>query len=661
MAAASASAMRSAFVVNNSPRAVGSRASATCGKPVAATRATRATARSTVTRAVVTPPQTHDNARPDTTLRPVSAAAVDSSKALEQFRNMGGASRESSLPYLSFPPPRGARARPGRPARDAKRPGSNARGAPAPPPASPGAIAARVAPRNPEIFPVSGTASGAPAARGAPPGWPTENSRVPPPPWGAPAPPRPLTPSSAPSTHRPLPLPPLLNRTGYASEAKSSIVSIGLSIHTCPVEVREKMAVPEDKWEEAVAQLCAYPHVEEAGILSTCNRMEIYVVALSWHRGVREVEEWMSQYSGIPLEDLREHLFLLRDQDATSHLLKVSGGLDSVVMGEGQILAQVKNVFALGENVPGFGRHLSGLFKAAITAGKRVRSETSIASGAVSVSSAAAELVQMKLPSGNFDGCRVMIVGAGTMSRLLVKHLVSKRCTEMTVVNRSAGRVEELQADFPEANIKLALMDEFKSLAAEHDVIFTAASTGVIIDKADLAAMAPANESVAGQRRLVDIAVPRNVDADCAEDDNTIVYNVDDLKELVELNKDKRERAADEARELLAHEQASFEAWRDSLETVPTIKRLRGKAENIRAAELEKAMGKLGDGLTKKQMKAVEELSRGIVNKLLHGPMQALRSDGTDPAQVSQTLVNMHALETMFDLKNQNVPQRGRK
>jgi glutamyl-tRNA reductase len=153
--------------------------------------------------------------------------------------------------------------------------------------------------------------------------------------------------------------------------------------------------------------------------------------------------------------------------------------------------------------------------------------------------------------------------------------------------------------------------------------------------------------------------VPRNVDADCGEDESTIVYNVDDLKELVEANKEARERAADEARELLAHEQASFEAWRDSLETVPTIKRLRGKAEAIRAAELDKAMGKLGDGLTKKQMKAVEELSRGIVNKLLHGPMQALRSDGTDPSEVGETLVNMHALEKMFDLKNQNVPQRG--
>ena len=508
-------------------------------------------------------------------------------------------------------------------------------------------------PRNPKIFRVSG-------AGVTKYFFPSSASRGSPPPVDPPGAPRSRS-SNPRLTVSPLPTPDPLDPPGYASEAKSSIVSIGLSIHTCPVEVREKMAVPEDKWEEAVAELCSYPHVEEAGILSTCNRMEIYVVALSWHRGVREVEEWMSRYSGIPLEDLREHLFLLRDQDATSHLLKVSGGLDSVVMGEGQILAQVKNVFALGENVPGFGRHLSGLFKAAITAGKRVRSETSIASGAVSVSSAAAELVQMKLPSGNFDGCKVMIVGAGTMSRLLVKHLVSKRCTEMTVVNRSAPRVEELQADFPEANIKLALMDEFLPLAAEHDVIFTAASTGVIITKDDLATMEAAGVSVGGQRRLVDIAVPRNVDADCSEDANTIVYNVDDLKELVELNKDKRERAADEARELLAQEQASFEAWRDSLETVPTIKRLRGKAENIRAAELDKALAKLGDGLTKKQMKAVEELSRGIVNKLLHGPMQALRSDGTDPEQVNETLVNMHALEKMFDLKNQNVPSRGGK
>jgi glutamyl-tRNA reductase len=129
--------------------------------------------------------------------------------------------------------------------------------------------------------------------------------------------------------------------TGYAMEQKNSIIAIGLTIHNAPVELREKLAVPEAEWPRAIEELCSYPHIEEAAVLSTCNRMELYVVGLSWHRGVREVEEWLSRSSGVPLEELRPYLFLLRDRDATHHLLRVSGGLDSLVMGEGQILAQV--------------------------------------------------------------------------------------------------------------------------------------------------------------------------------------------------------------------------------------------------------------------------------------------------------------------------------
>ena len=178
------------------------------------------------------------------------------------------------------------------------------------------------------------------------------------------------------------------------------------------------MAVPADRFEEAVTSLVdENPHVEEAAILSTCNRMEVTIVGLSYDRAVAELENWMSKWSGVELTELREHFFLLKDRDACTHLLAVSGGLDSVVLGEGQILAQVKSVFQMGENVKGFGRHLTGLFKAAIVAGKRVRNETTIASGAVSVSSAAAELLQMKLPGESYEGTRVMIVGAGTMSK----------------------------------------------------------------------------------------------------------------------------------------------------------------------------------------------------------------------------------------------------
>lgn len=441
----------------------------------------------------------------------------------------------------------------------------------------------------------------------------------------------------------------------YQSERKSSIITLGLSIHSCPVEIREKMAVPADRFEEAVTSLVENPHIEEAAILSTCNRMEVTIVGLSYDRAVAELENWMSKWSGVELSELREHFFLLKDRDACTHLLAVSGGLDSVVLGEGQILAQVKSVFQMGEGVKGFGRHLNGLFKAAIVAGKRVRNETSIASGAVSVSSAAAELLQMKLPGESYEGTKVMIVGAGTMSKLLVKHLESKRCTEMTILNRTKPRAEALAEEFPNVNMKIHLMEDFIPLAAEHDIIFTASSSmEPIITKEHLDSMPPATDKVNGKRRLVDIAVPRNVCASCSEHAETICYNVDDLKELAEANKAKRNQAAEDARQLLEEELNAFEAWRDSLETVPTIKRLRSKAERIRSQELEKALGKIKGELSNKDKKVFEELSRGIVNKLLHGPMQALRSDGSDRAAVAQTLVNMHALELMFDLRKED-------
>jgi len=361
----------------------------------------------------------------------------------------------------------------------------------------------------------------------------------------------------------------------------------------------------------------------------------------------------MSRSSGIPLATLRPHMFLLRDRDAIAHLLRVSGGLDSLVMGEGQILAQVKAVHKAGQNCPGFGRHLNGLFKQAITAGKRVRTETSISSGAVSVSSAAAELAQLKLPARSFADARVAIIGAGKMSRLLVKHLASKGCDRLTLLNRSLPRAEALAEEFPEVAMDIRLMHDLMDVVAESDTIFAASSSEeILVSAADVAGMAPASPAVGGTRRFFDISVPRNIGSDLNGDaaPHAAVFNVDDLKEVVAANTDKRAAAAAEAEALLAEEQLVFEAWRDSLETVPTIKALRGKAESIRAAELDKALARLGPDLSKKQMKAVEELSRGIVNKLLHGPMTALRCDGADPAAVGETLANMEALERMFSL-----------
>ncbi|KAL4437455.1 hypothetical protein ABPG75_004594 [Micractinium tetrahymenae] len=441
----------------------------------------------------------------------------------------------------------------------------------------------------------------------------------------------------------------------YAMEKKSSIIAIGLTVHNAPVELREKLAVPEAEWPRAIEELCSYPHIEEAAVLSTCNRMEIYVVGLSFHRGVREVEEWMSRASGVPLDELRPYLFLLRDRDATGHLLRVAGGLDSLVMGEGQILAQVKQVHKVGQNSPGFGRHLNGLFKQAVTAGKRVRAETSISSGAVSVSSAAAELALLKLPTHDFNDAKVCIIGAGKMSKLLVKHMHSKGCNRMTILNRSLPRAEALAEEFPEVQFDIHLMGDLMKCVEESDLIFAASgSEELLVHKEDIENMPAASDKVGGVRRFVDISVPRNIAPNLNELEGAIVYNVDDLKEVVAANKEERARAAAEAEVLLGEEQLAFEAWRDSLETVPTIKALRGKAEGIRAAELEKTLNKLGDGLTNKQKKVIEELSKGIVNKLLHGPMTALRCDGADPSAVSETLANMEALERMFGLSDED-------
>jgi glutamyl-tRNA reductase len=439
--------------------------------------------------------------------------------------------------------------------------------------------------------------------------------------------------------------------TGYAGEKKSSIIAIGLTIHNAPVELREKLAVPEAEWPRAIDELCAFPHIEEAACLSTCNRMELYVVAVSWHRGVREVEEWLSRSSGVPLEELRPYLFLLRDRDATAHLLRVSGGLDSLVMGEGQILAQVRQVYKVGQSSQGFGRHLNGLFKQAIQAGKRVRTETSISTGGVSVSSAAVELAKLKLPTQDLSDARVCIIGAGKMSTLLVKHLLSKGCTEVTILNRSLPRAEALVEEYPDMKFNIHLMPDLMACVEASDLIFAASGAEcILIHKDDVANMAAAPAKVGGIRRFIDISVPRNIDPALSELDSSIVYNVDDLKEVVAANKSERAKAAGEAEILLREEQRSFEAWRDSLETVPTIKALRNKAETIRTVEFERVASKLGETVSKKQLKAVEELSKGIVNKLLHGPMTALRCDGSDPEAVQQILANMDALERMFQL-----------
>ena len=423
-----------------------------------------------------------------------------------------------------------------------------------------------------------------------------------------------------------------------------NIAVVGLSHKTAPVEVREKLSIPEPQIENAITQLCGGTYTQEAAILSTCNRLEIYVVTTEMQPGIREVIQFLSDSSKIPLHQLRPHLFILLHEDSVMHLMRVGAGLDSLVLGEGQILAQVKQTHKLGQQYKGIGRILNRLFKQAVTAGKRVRTETSIGTGAVSISSAAVELAQMKLE--NLANFRVAIVGAGKMSKLLVQHLLAKGAQKISIINRSVGRAQELATCFQEADIKVNSLSEMGQIIADSDLVFTSTgATEPILNKEKLEAILDPTKPV----MLVDISVPRNIATDVSELPNVCCFNVDDLKAVVAQNQESRRQMAMEAEVLLEEEVEAFDVWWRSLETVPTINSLRQKIETIREQELEKALSRLGSEFAEKHQEVIEALTRGIVNKILHDPMVQLRAQQDIEARRHA----MQTLQLLFNLEQE--------
>lgn len=420
-----------------------------------------------------------------------------------------------------------------------------------------------------------------------------------------------------------------------------NIVVVGLSHKTAAVEVREKLSIPEAQIEESIRHLLAYPHIEEVTIISTCNRLEIYAVVTETEPGITEINQFLAEISQIPLNQLRRHLFILLHQDAIRHLMRVAAGLESLVLGEGQILAQVKTTHKLGMKYKGMGRLLDRLFKQAIGAGKRVRTETNIGTGAVSISSAAVELVDSQ--KDNLAEEKIAIIGAGKMSHLLVKHLISKGATDITIVNRSLNRAQELAKKFSTVDLNLVTLVDMMDVINESDIVFTSTgATQPILNKAKLSTLPNLNSLM-----LVDISVPRNVHSDVNELDCIESYNVDDLKAVVAQNHASRREMARQAEALIEQEIKAFEMWWQSLETVPTISCLRTKIEQIREQELEKALSRLGTEFAEKHQEVIEALTRGIVNKILHDPMVQLRTQQDIDARREA----LNTLQTLFNLE----------
>ncbi|NDJ18305.1 glutamyl-tRNA reductase [Myxacorys almedinensis] len=422
-----------------------------------------------------------------------------------------------------------------------------------------------------------------------------------------------------------------------------NIAVVGLSHKTAPVEVREKLSIPEPVYDQAIAALCNCPHVQEVAVLSTCNRLEIYLVTSETESGIRDVIQFLSEHSKLPISMLRPYLFTLLHQDAVTHLMRVASGLDSLVLGEGQILAQVKHCHKMGQQHNGVGRILNQLFKQGISAGKRVRTETSIGTGAVSISSAAVELAHMK---ADLAANRITIVGAGKMSRLLVQHLISKGARNITILNRSLERAQELANQFPDAQLTLRPLSEMMVAIAASDLVFTStSSTEPIVDRAKLESQLEPRQPL----MLFDIAVPRNVDADVNEMTHVKAFNVDDLKAVVAQNQESRRQMAMEAEAMLEEEVDTFDIWWRSLETVSTISSLRDKVETIRAQELEKALSRLGNDFGDRHREVIEALTKGIVNKILHDPMVQLRAQQDIEARRRA----METLEVLFNLTSE--------
>ena len=428
------------------------------------------------------------------------------------------------------------------------------------------------------------------------------------------------------------------------------IAVVGLSHRTAPVEIRERLSIPDQTMEASLQQLRADDQVLEASILSTCNRLEIYTLLRHPERGISAVGAFLSQLSGLAVEELTPHLFTFHHEEAISHLLRVSAGLDSLVLGEGQILSQVKKMVRLGQEHHSVGPILNRLLTQAVSTGKRVRTETKLGTGAVSISSAAVELAQLKVGQARgldelvpLDQEQVAVVGAGRMARLLLQHLQAKGCKGLVLLNRTVNKAELLAADFPALPVQCRPLDDLDHCLSTCSLVFTSTAADTPIITAQRLSGLNRRSSL----MLVDIGVPRNISADTAGLPGVHSYDVDDLQEVVNRNQEARREMAAEAEGLLQEESRAFLEWWDGLEAVPVVNRLRRQLEDIREQELQKALSRMGPDLSARERKVVEALSKGIINKILHTPVTNLRA----PQPRQQRHSAMRVLEDLFELQ----------
>ena len=391
-----------------------------------------------------------------------------------------------------------------------------------------------------------------------------------------------------------------------------SLYAIGLNHQTAPVAIREQVAFGVDALGEALRDLFGKRIAREAAILSTCNRTEIYCHA----EEPEAVANWLADYHGVALDRVSPHLYYHPDERAVTHAFRVASGLDSMVLGEPQILGQLKHAVRTAEAAGTVGLVLNKLFQKSYSVAKEVRTQTDISSASISMAAASVKLARRIFPT--LEETHLLLIGAGEMIDLAATHFAAAAPRSITVANRTLSRGEALAARFGANAITLA---ELPEQLARFDIIVTSTASSLpILGKGML------ERAVKARKHrpvfIVDLAVPRDVEPEARELDDVFLYSVDDLSAVVRDNRKLREGAIQEAEAIILEQSTSFVHWLESRTVVPTLKAMREHGESIRNAELERARRLLAKGGDSAD--ALEQLSRALTNKLLHAPSQAL-------------------------------------
>jgi glutamyl-tRNA reductase len=411
------------------------------------------------------------------------------------------------------------------------------------------------------------------------------------------------------------------------------LYALGLNHATTPVKVREQVAFQPDSLGVALRDLIAQPSVKEAAILSTCNRTEVYFSAAE----AAPVERWLESFHRVPSESLHPYVYTLPQDRAVSHAFRVASGLDSMVLGEPQILGQMKHAVRSAEAAGALGLILNRLFQRTFAVAKDVRTNTDIGSASISMAAAAVKLAERIYPS--LADQHLLLIGAGEMIDLAAAHFAAKHPKSITVANRTLERGEQLAARFGANAITL---NELPERLAQFDLIVTSTASSLpILGKGLL------ERAIKSRRHapmfIVDLAVPRDVEPEAAELDDLFLYSVDDLANIVKDNLQIRVDALAQAEAMIAEQAQGFLRWLDGRSVIPTLTALQSHHEGLRAAEVERARKLLAGGAAPEQV--IEQLARGLTNKFLHGPAQALtRAGEVERAQLLAMLHHIYQL-----------------